>query len=224
MKDIVRMLQNNGLIFDNEDFQCTVKTLADFYEVGIEAIKTIIKRNRSMFEDEYLVFYPKDIEFKRMVDAEKISRYTSTISVFSLIGILHLSFYIRNKTSLSIQYWLLNNKLNLYNLLNSKSCYNDKIFVKKYEKELGFLLNKIFSKNHIIESQYRVDNYKIDFVIDNKIAVECDEYDHVYYDKYKEKIRERCITDKGFILLRYNTKRNNMLEFIGEVCEQLAKG
>lgn len=159
-----------------------------------------------------------------MVDAEKISRYTSAISVFSLIGILHLSFYIRNKTSLSIQYWLLNNKLNLYNLLNSKSCYNDKIFVKKYEKELGFLLNKIFSKNHIIESQYRVDNYKIDFVIDNKIAVECDENDHVYYDEYKEKIRERCITDKGFILLRYNTKRNNMLEFIGEVCEQLAKG
>lgn len=224
MKDIVIMLQNNGLVFDNEDFQCTVKTLSDFYEVGIEAIKTIIKRNRSMFEDEYLVFYPKDIEFKRMVDAEKISRYTSTISVFSLIGILHLSFYIRNKTSLSIQYWLLNNKLNLYNLLNSKSCYNDKIFVKKYEKELGFLLNKIFSKNHIIESQYRVDNYKIDFVIDNKIAVECDENDHIYYDEYKEETRERCIIDKGFILLRYNTKRNNMLEFIGEVCEQLAKG
>ena len=112
----------------------------------------------------------------------------------------------------------------MYNLLNSKSCYNDKIFVKKYEKELVFLLNKIFSKNHIIESQYRVDNYKIDFVIDNKIAVECDENDHVYYDEYKEKIRERCITDKGFILLRYNTKRNNMLEFIGELCEQLAKG
>lgn len=224
MKDIINMLQNNGLTFDTKDFRCTVRTLANFYEVGIETMKTIIKRNKSMLEDEYSVFCPKDIELKGMIDSGKISRYTSSISLFSLKGILHLAFYIKNKTSLIIQYWLLNNKLDLYNLLNSKSCYDDKIFVKKYEKELGFLLNQIFGKNHVIESQYRVDNYKIDFVIDDKIAVECDEDAHVYYDQHKEKIREQYIINRGFILLRYNTKRNNMLEFVGEICEQLAKG
>ena len=54
-----------------------------------------------------------------------------------------------------------------------------------------------------------------------EFIIECDENGHSYYDNESEIKREKYIRSKGYRILRYDTRENNMLGFIGKISNDL---
>ncbi|MED3334192.1 DUF559 domain-containing protein [Bacillus velezensis] len=78
------------------------------------------------------------------------------------------------------------------------------------EKSIPFIIESL-KGIYETEYQYKVDNYIIDLYIkDLKIAIECDENDHAFYDTEDERIRESYIENKlGCKFLRFNPNDRN---------------
>ena len=112
------------------------------------------------------------------------------------------------------------NNCDLYKeLISSHSLLS---FNKKYENELGYLLNSLLGKYNNVESQVRCGKYKIDFVINNHIAIECDENGHSCYDLNNEIKREKYIKSQGYVVFRYDTRERNMLSFMAEIIQYIS--
>lgn len=69
------------------------------------------------------------------------------------------------------------------------------------------------------EKQYPVREYKLDMCIPSiKVAIECDEYNHRTYNKFKEQKRTNTLLNDGWIILRYIPTQP---ESIGKVISDL---
>ena len=69
---------------------------------------------------------------------------------------------------------------------------------------IGFIEN---SFKNIVECkrQYSIGKYRIDlYFIDYKLAIECDENNHIDRDQQEELIREKYIISLGNNIIRYN--------------------
>lgn len=80
--------------------------------------------------------------------------------------------------------------------------------------ELDFLedLKKFFLfYNSSIKILYQVpiSNYIVDFII-NDLVIEYDEFEHKYYNKQKEELKEKNILENGYRLLRISNKNSNI--------------
>ena len=92
------------------------------------------------------------------------------------------------------------------------------ILPKCKEKNLSFHLQDY--ANHLelkLDRQVRCGNYVIDFVINNRLAIEFDENKHTQYDKKKEQERE------NYILQRYKLVRINDADSIGLSLAKISK-
>jgi len=100
-------------------------------------------------------------------------------------------------------------------LLLNKIFPNEKNIILSSTKESEFfhILEKTLEPFNIYgKKQYTIDNYRIDFYIeDKKIAVEFDENNHKYYDKKSEKIRNNYIKQKlNCKFIRINDENSNL--------------
>lgn len=72
-------------------------------------------------------------------------------------------------------------------------------YVKRFlpaETEILDFIYDMLKPTINVKKQYIVDRYRIDlYIVDKKIAIECDEDNHRYYDKSKETKREKFIQD-----------------------------
>lgn len=209
INNLQNFLEMDGLIFI--DGQTTVSNISQYADIRIETIKTMIKRNRTLFK-EYGV---------RVIHNPNATLYNINPKsrLLTLLSCKSAAYIILNCTKTNEKRNALIEKYPT--ILNSLSVNFTEMYVKKYEKELSFLINGVFGFSHNIEEQRRIGNYVIDFLIDNKIAIECDEYGHEYYDKTREVDREKYIVDNGYKILRYDTRDNNMLKFIGIISDSL---
>lgn len=69
-------------------------------------------------------------------------------------------------------------------------------------------------------------NYKVDFLIDSNIVVECDEFGHGNRNRENEKKRENQIKEMGYHCIRYNPDSKDEFEIfrvIREITEKLTK-
>lgn len=61
----------------------------------------------------------------------------------------------------------------------------------------------------IIKHQIQISGYIVDFVI-NDLAIEYDEFEHKYYNKEKEVLREEMIRNEGYRVIRISNKKSNI--------------
>ncbi len=175
---------------------CTIDEMAKFYNIPSETISSIIKRNREFLNDNLLIL--RNEELKKFKQAEELNSKTNkSLTIIFQEGV---GFILSQ----------LNHTFEASQLMSLRWC-------KKYENEMKYLIEKIFSKHHNIQYQYYDNGYIYDFLIDNKVVIECDENAHIYYNNDYEKQRTNYILSKKYHLLRYNTAENDMLSFIGEI-------
>lgn len=209
-------LKNEDIVFLDEQYT-TVQNVADFYDVPKKTIETAILRNREIL-DKYgytVLNYDELKEYKERIGVVLNSK-VRTITLLNRECLVIIA-YLLSKTEKTLRMIGLNDINNHKFHEDLLQLYTQNDYVKKYEKELGFLIHSVFDKFHKIEEQVRCGKYLIDFVIDNTIAIECDEYGHSHYSQKKEQKREEYIKGCGYSILRYDTRKNNMLGFIGEI-------
>lgn len=206
----------------NSDFT-TLKFIANFYECNLESIRTVFKRNSSIFiKYGYKVLNGCDLEECREKNKSHFSSRARSVGLLNEECVVIFAYLLRKSDkTLSV---IKHNEIKNYKFHQKMmELYTSKDFIKKYEKEMSFLIHGIFDKFHKIDEQVSCGKYYIDFVIDDKLAIECDENNHSSYDKNIEKDRENFLKQNGYEIMRYNTKNNNMLEFMGEISEFLQK-
>lgn len=218
----LEFLNNEEIEFlDNE--YTTVQNISNYFSVPKKTIETVILRNRVLLE-KYGYKVLKGEQLKGYLENKNINfnNMTRSIALISRECIVIIS-YLLTKTDMTLKIINLNETYNrdFHNELLQSHTHNE--YIKKYERELGFLIHSIFDEFHVIEDQVKCGRYHIDFVIDNKFAIECDENGHLYYDNENEIKREKYIRSKGYIVLRYDTRENNMLGFIGKISNALCR-
>ena len=109
------------------------------------------------------------------------------IKLIDPIGVLYICNTTAGLRQLTITKELFDELPNIYLELNSES---NIAFLKRYQTELGVLIDAIFH-NHKVEHEKYVEGYRIDFLIDNRIAIECDETGHEIAS-YSDGRRDRC--------------------------------
>ena len=213
---------NNEEINFLDDKYTTVQDIADYFNVPTETIKTIIKRNKTLLIKHGYKTIKGDLLKDLRCKNGNLNSKTRNLSLINRECIVVIS-YLLTKTDITLKIINLNEIYNrdFHNELIQSHTHND--YIKKYERELGFLIHSIFDEFHIIEDQVKCGRYYIDFVIDNELAIECDENGHSYYDNENETKREKYIRSKGYRILRYDTRENNMLGFIGEISNALCR-
>lgn len=200
-----------------------IKEISKLYLCSVETVKTIVKRNKKLFSNngEIQLCDKHDQIFKSLISTGEINSKTRKILLINVFGVIRIAYYIkRNEITNNVKDYIMRTYPILHNEMNQG--YSDNMHYKKYEEELGILLHSIFGVSHKIVNQFKIDNYYIDFLIDDKIAIECDENGHTGYDQKREAVRESKIIKSGYKLLRYDTRNKNIFKFIGQVCDQLS--
>jgi len=207
----------------------TTQQVADFYDVDIEAIKYHIKNNRDELElDGYMVWKASDFKTNNMSELKIIVNRGSFeveftngqketfaprgVGLFPRKAILRIGILLRDSEIAS----KVREKLSNYPYLYNYFLFSTKLSFKKHENNLYAYLYYSFGKENI-KRQVKCKNYLIDFVLYEKIAIECDENGHSGYNFQEELIRENCIKNKGYILIRYNPHKQKPYELIKNI-------
>ena len=97
--------------------------------------------------------------------------------------------------------------------------FNDPVNVYVAQNELSKIINVFKKEKYILEhviGKYRIDLYFEEY----NLGIECDEHNHVCYDKESEKIRENYIQHKlNCTLIRFNPhcKNYNIFDIISKI-------
>lgn len=207
----------------------TVDLAATYYEVGLETIKTLIKRNKEELESDGLRLL-SGREIRDYFDANNIP-YQNCKGYFVSNG---CCFANRNNTLISMKALL---RIGMYltesdiavkvrkkTLDVSPQLYyelvpENSIRLKKYEKEIGNFLEFAFGAENI-KKQVRCGKYYIDFVLYDCYAIEVDEYGHRQYDKSLECEREEYISkNSNYYIIRYNPHTEKPYKLLSKIYE-----
>jgi len=85
------------------------------------------------------------------------------------------------------------------------------------ENELKAILNKVFQNICLITNQVICGKYRIDFILDSNIIVECNENNHEGYDKKYEQERKLFLLNKGYTILEYNPDKDDVFNLINNI-------
>ena len=215
-----------ALPYLTDDMVLSVEQVSNYYEVSNEAIKTVIKRHRDELEEDGIMTLKGGElkEFKNKVcevhigDTKLIGSKTTALNLLNRSNVLLIAFYLQNND--------IANKIKSELLSISPESYKyysditlSVGYKKRHEKGFEEVLYPLLHKYNKIKKQVRCNNYRIDFVINDLIAIEIDENGHEGYDTEDELKREKCIKDNGYVLMRFNPDNKNCFEFIGEIIQ-----
>ena len=97
--------------------------------------------------------------------------------------------------------------------------FNDPINIYIAQDELSKIINVFKREKYILE--YAIGKYRIDLYFEEyNLGIECDEYNHIRYDKKSEKIRESYIQHKlNCTIIRFNPhcKDYNVFDIISKI-------
>jgi very-short-patch-repair endonuclease len=198
----------------------SVGMVADFYGVSYKTIETVVKRNKNELEEDGLKVL-KGRELKRFRDVtdmrvgDKIPRKTPSLTIIPILLVYKFAFMLQNSDKAKqVKQMLFDECKELYVHFSQSS-----VILKKYEEGINELLKKVFRDKVKIRRQVACGTYRIDFVINDSIAIEVDEDGHSSYDKEKELIREEYIKKSGYKLIRYDTRVGDTGKLIGDIIE-----
>jgi len=85
------------------------------------------------------------------------------------------------------------------------------------QTELEDILHNSLENICIIHKQVKCGNYRIDFVLNDNIAIECNENNHIGLDIIYEANRKKYLTECGYRILEYNPDGDNIFKFINQI-------
>lgn len=87
----------------------------------------------------------------------------------------------------------------------------------KYEKDIECFLKSLFGDD-LVKTQVPCGKYYLDFVIDDTIHIEVDEYGYNGYDKDEEKERKEYISNNtDYWSFRFNPQQDSRVELICDI-------
>jgi len=73
------------------------------------------------------------------------------------------------------------------------------------EKKVIKFITECYAGIKEYKTQYRMAGFRVDLCfLQDKIVVECDEFDHDHYNQEREVKRERIIREAGYRIIRFN--------------------
>jgi len=91
------------------------------------------------------------------------------------------------------------------------------------QTELEDILHNSLENICKIHKQVKCGNYRIDFVLNKNIAIECNENNHIGLDIVYETNRKKYLLSKGYTILEYNPDGDNIFKFINQILLTLEK-
>lgn len=209
----------------------TTRQVAEYYQVGIEAVKSIrfnnydellsdgIKEFSSKELKEFLVKSLHDITNHRgyfTCSGEKFSNGKTLL--FTKRAILRVGMLLRDsEVAKEVRDLLLKENPELYSEMMKEN--NLSFTFKKYETEIKNYLEFTFGKENV-KYQVKCGKYRLDFVLFNTIHIEVDENGHSGYNIKEEKERQDYIFDNtDYYTIRYNPQNDMPYQLILDIFE-----
>lgn len=182
--------------------ESTLQMISEYYEVSIETIRTVVKRNMKALKHnkEIRIVRTTDMQNEKIFQTDKY-RTVSKLSLVNLQGVIRIGLLLQSS---AVANQFQKNVRHLKLPENFTDVVIGNAEYKAKEKKLGAFISTAFKDVFSIEEQVKCGVYYIDYVIDKKVAIECDEHGHKYYSKHKELEREEYIKRKGYKLIRFN--------------------
>lgn len=204
-----------------DDMHVTVEMVSNYYEVSNKTIESLIKEHKGeLIIDGYKVLKGSKLkEFKLRLGNPSNLKFTSVLAFIPRRAILRIGMLLRDsEIAEKIRENLLLYESELYADINNSRT----IQIKKHEKNIKTYLEFSFGKEDV-RHQVRCNNYLIDFVLFNNIAIEVDEHGHTSYNKNNEKLRTDTILNSGYKLIRFNPHKQKPYELIIEISKIIKK-
>lgn len=208
------LLNNNGM--------ADIDDAADFYNVNTERISSILRRSKDDFINyEEMVVFRGEL-LKEYINKRGKSNNIRNLSILSEDGMIRVGLLIQNNVkaeSLKSEFLMnINNVSEKFKkLLTGKS---QQILAKQFN--LGRILRKSLGGLVNLAEEVKIDKYRADFLINEYIIIECDEYGHKNYDKLKEAKREKILISKGYEIIRFNPDSNDCpFELINKIMKTI---
>ena len=195
----------------------TTEMVANYYEVGIEAIKSLIHDNQDEIQKNGYKVLNGD-ELSSLKELCQIKSRARSLATFSKRTVLNVGMLLTDsEIAKEVRKELLKENPELYYELQKCS----QIRFKKYETEIKNYLIFSFGEENV-QCQVRLGRYNLDFVLFDKIHVEVDENGHCGYDKDKELSRSEYIkNNSNYITIRYNPNKQKPYELIKNILQYI---
>ncbi|AWD87901.1 MULTISPECIES: DUF559 domain-containing protein [Bacillus] len=181
----------------------TVQMISVYYEVPEDTIKSVLKRNMKLLKQyaEIRTVEMKILKHESAIFKSARFKKVRKLSLVNIYGFLRIGLLLHNSI-IAREFQKNVRHLDLPERLTDIVIGSAEYKAK--EKKLGLFISTAFSGIFSIEQQVKCGAYFIDYVIDKKVAIECDEHGHKYYSKHKELEREEYIKRNGYKLIRFN--------------------
>lgn len=191
------------ILLPNTEY-ATTQQVADYFEVGESAIKSLVfDNNEEVTSDGYKVLSGQELaELKSIAN---IKTRAKSMALFSKNSIVRIAMLLTNsEVAENIRKELVRYNPELYYKLTKRN----QLRFKKYETEIKNFLEFTFGKNNV-KSQVRCGKYILDFVLFDTVHIEVDENGHSGYNGLNEKIREEyIINNTDYYTFRYNPQKD----------------
>ena len=219
------------LLLPNTEY-ATTEQVANYYEVGIETIQSLIKDNREELTKNGFAKFKKDeillnilkgqvVEKQRTccivdVNGVRVRVNNSGMNLFSKRAILRVGMWLtESEVAKEVRKLLLKENPKLFSELSPEN----NLRFKKYETEIKNFLNFTFGEENV-KCQVKCGKYKLDFVLFDIVHIEVDEFGHSSYDKEKEKERQEYILkNTDYYTFRYNPQKDKPYKLIYEIMD-----
>lgn len=204
----------------------TVNLAAQYYEVGVEAIKTVVNKNKDELVSDGLIVVSGDgvkqilgLDIENYRGYFKINNIKFARGKNTLIPIKAMLRIATKLTESDIARQVRGKLLEINPELYRELIPENNLRIKKYEEEIGNFLEFAFGKDKV-KRQVRCGNYNLDFVLFDEIHIEVDENGHNGYDYEKEKEREEYIFNNTlYTTIRYNPNKEKPYELMMRILE-----
>jgi very-short-patch-repair endonuclease len=218
----------------------TIKMVADYYEVPLETIKTIVGRHfDELTEDGYEVYsraelinlwIQKNANFKNLkgktvvtINNQNIIIPNRGLRLFTARALLHIGILLRDSI---IAEKVRQEIIKSGNLKLIKMLEDNNPNIHKKQMTLYEILLSVYKDICVIEKERKIGAYRVDYLINNKIVIECDELGHKDRNKKYEKEREAYLKSLGYIVIRFNPDDSNanVFELLNKINKYLYGG
>lgn len=181
-----------------------VEQVADYYEVGIEAVKSLVKRNREELESNGMKKYTKDEILRKVlnkfpikqlrtktlvtIDEKEIEINNTGLLLFNKLSILNVGILledspIADKIKQELGIYIPRKELNFKNNLDKNLNYLKEEYIKR-RKEI-YLTQEPDTKMFEYDTQKYFGNNRVDFYFPYMNLIV--EYDENYHENNKQK-------------------------------------
>ncbi|RXT03655.1 DUF559 domain-containing protein [Ammoniphilus sp. CFH 90114] len=200
VKNVFHLIKPTNCGLPSDRFS-TVEMVAEYYEVEKDTVNTLLRRHRRRLKELGIV----KLSGAKLKSLKFHNRYVigdNTPSLLVIPGHAFLEIGVLLKCSVVA--------LEVCRVIISTQTPG---FVESLTRINGFLvkqnsLKKVLSatfEGFPLDMEVWIDNkYRVDFLINNKVIVECDEFGHKERSNASEKEREYYIRQKGYHIIRFN--------------------